>query len=93
MIVVTGATGRTGRRVTGLLLAKGEKVRVVGRNATNLAPLVQLGAEPFVENVEDVDSMTSVILGRMKSLISEAVVASEINVSRYLSSCERVNRG
>jgi nucleoside-diphosphate-sugar epimerase len=47
MIVVTGATGRTGRRVTGLLLAKGEKVRVVGRNATNLARLVQLGAEPL----------------------------------------------
>jgi NAD(P)-dependent dehydrogenase (short-subunit alcohol dehydrogenase family) len=76
MIVVTGATGRTGRRVTGLLLAKGEKVRVVGRNATNLARLVQLGAEPFVGNVEDVDSMTSVILGRMKSSRIIALILS-----------------
>jgi uncharacterized protein YbjT (DUF2867 family) len=59
MIVVTGATGRTGRRVTELVLAKGEKVRVVGRDAKRLAPLVQLGAEPFIGNVEDVDSMTS----------------------------------
>jgi uncharacterized protein YbjT (DUF2867 family) len=58
MIVVTCATGRTGRRVTELLLAKGEKVRVVGRDTIKLAPLVQLGAEPFVGNVEDVDSMT-----------------------------------
>jgi hypothetical protein len=76
MIVVTDATGRTGRRVTGLLLAKGEKVRVVGRNATNLARLVQLGAEPFVGNVEDVDSMTSVILGRMKSSRIIALILS-----------------
>jgi uncharacterized protein YbjT (DUF2867 family) len=58
MIVVTGATGRTGRRVTEVLLAKGEKVRVVGRDAKKLASLAQLGAEPFVGNVEDVDSMT-----------------------------------
>ncbi len=58
MIVVTGATGRTGRRVTELLLAKGEKVRAVGRDTKKLAPLVQLGAEPFVAKVEDVESMT-----------------------------------
>jgi len=54
MIVVTGATGRTGRRVTELLLAKGERVRVVGRDAKKLAPLVGLGAEPIVGRVEDV---------------------------------------
>jgi uncharacterized protein YbjT (DUF2867 family) len=58
MIVVTGATGRTGRRVTEALRASGEKVRVVGRDAEKLAPLVRLGAEPFVGNVEDVESMT-----------------------------------
>ncbi|MGB8324376.1 MAG: NAD(P)H-binding protein [Candidatus Acidiferrum sp.] len=58
MIVVTGATGRTGRTATKALLAKGEKVRVVGRDPKKLAPLVELGAEPFVANVEDVDSTT-----------------------------------
>jgi uncharacterized protein YbjT (DUF2867 family) len=58
MIVVTGATGRTGRRVTEALLASGEKVRVVGRDTNKLAPLARLGAEPFVGNVEDVESMT-----------------------------------
>src|ERR1700722_3531728 len=59
MIVVTGATGRTGRPATEALLARGEKVRVVGRDAKKLAPLVELGAEPFVCNVEDVASMTA----------------------------------
>ena len=59
MIVVTGATGRTGRQVTELLLAKGEQVRAVGRDGDKLAPLVRLGAEPLVVNVADVDSMAA----------------------------------
>lgn len=58
MIVVTGATGRTGSSATKALLAKGEKVRVVGRDPKKLAALQELGAEPFVGNVEDVGSMT-----------------------------------
>ena len=63
MIVVTGATGRTGRAATEALLANGERVRVVGRDAKKLAPLAKLGAEPFVSNVEDVDSMSEAFSG------------------------------
>ena len=43
--------------------AKGEKVRVVGRNPKKLASLVELGAESFVGNVEDVVSMTEAFTG------------------------------
>jgi uncharacterized protein YbjT (DUF2867 family) len=63
MVVVTGATGRTGRAATEALRAVGEKVRVVGRDAKKLAPLVELGAEPFVGNVENVSSMTEAFSG------------------------------
>jgi uncharacterized protein YbjT (DUF2867 family) len=63
MIVVTGATGRTGRSATEALLAKGEKVRVVGRDAKKLEPFVGRGAEPFIGNVEDVASMTLAFTG------------------------------
>ncbi|HEY1467807.1 MAG TPA: NmrA family NAD(P)-binding protein [Candidatus Acidoferrum sp.] len=63
MIVVTGATGRTGRLVTQVLLAKGEKVRAVGRDAKKLSPLMALGAEPFVGKVEDVSFLTAVFAG------------------------------
>jgi uncharacterized protein YbjT (DUF2867 family) len=63
MIVVTGATGRTGRSATEALLAKGEKVRVVGRDAKKLAPFVERGAESFIGNVEDVASMTTAFNG------------------------------
>jgi uncharacterized protein YbjT (DUF2867 family) len=44
-------------------LAKGEKVRVVGRDTKKLAPLVALGAEPFAGNVEDAASMTEAFKG------------------------------
>ncbi len=63
MIVVTGATGRTGSAVAKALLATGEKIRVVGRSAQKLAPFVELGAEPFVGNVADAASMTEAFRG------------------------------
>src|SRR6202030_4466692 len=63
MIIVTGATGRTGKALAEELLAKGEKVRVVGRDAKKLTPLVELGAEPFVGKVEDAVSMTEAFSG------------------------------
>jgi len=63
MIVVTGASGRTGRRVTEVLLAKGERVRVVGRDAKKLARLAGLGAEPCVGALEDVSFLTAAFAG------------------------------
>jgi len=59
MIVVTGATGRTGRRVAETLQSKGEKVRVVGRDTAKLAALEKRGAERCVGDVSDVVSMTT----------------------------------
>lgn len=63
MIVVTGATGRTGTAAAKALLDKGRSVRIVGRDASKLAPLAALGAEPFVGRVEDADSMTEAFSG------------------------------
>jgi uncharacterized protein YbjT (DUF2867 family) len=63
MIVISGATGKTGRTATEALLAKGEKVRVIGRDAIKLEPFVQKGAEAFVGNVEDPASMTRAFKG------------------------------
>jgi uncharacterized protein YbjT (DUF2867 family) len=63
MIVITGATGHTGRPAAEALIAKGEKVRAVGRDAKKLEPFVHKGAEAFVGNVEDVASMTKAFGG------------------------------
>lgn len=59
MIVVTGASGRTGRIVTKNLCAKGKAVRVIGRDAARLAPLVDIGAEAAVGSVEDVPQLSA----------------------------------
>jgi uncharacterized protein YbjT (DUF2867 family) len=53
MYVVTGATGNTGKVIAETLLAKGKKVRAIGRKAEHLQPLVEKGAEAFVGSVTD----------------------------------------
>lgn len=63
MIVITGATGNTGRPAAEALLAKGDKVRVIGRDAKKLEPLVARGAEPFVGDVQNADAMTRAFQG------------------------------
>ena len=63
MIVVTGATGRTGKVVVEKLLAVGADVRVVSRNAKKLEPFVQQGAVAFVGKVEDSEAMRKAFEG------------------------------
>lgn len=63
MIVVTGASGRTGGRVAETLLTKGVKVRAIGRDRKRLARLADLGAEPSVGVVEDVPYLTAALEG------------------------------
>jgi uncharacterized protein YbjT (DUF2867 family) len=63
MIVIVGATGHTGRSAAEALLAKGEKIRAVGRDAKKLEPFVQKGAEAFVGNVEDAASLSKAFEG------------------------------
>ena len=63
MIVITGATGNTGRPAAEALLAMGEKVRAVGRDAKKLERLTAKGAEAFIGNVEDTASMTKALEG------------------------------
>ena len=57
MYVVLGASGNTGRVVATKLLAGGQKVRVVGRNAAHLQPLAAKGAETFIADVTDAGTL------------------------------------
>lgn len=58
MYVVLGASGNTGHVVASTLLARQQKVRVVGRNATHLQPFASQGAEIVVGDVTDVSTLT-----------------------------------
>lgn len=53
MIVITGATGKTGSATADALLAKGLKVRVVGRDAAKLKGFTAKGAEAAVGDIGD----------------------------------------
>jgi len=63
MIVITGATGNTGKAVAETLLAAGEKIRVIGRSADKLQPFVAKGAEAFTGSVLDTDAMANAFAG------------------------------
>jgi uncharacterized protein YbjT (DUF2867 family) len=58
MYVVLGASGNTGQVVAKNLLARQQKVRVVGRNSAHLQPLAAQGAELFVGDVTDPSALT-----------------------------------
>jgi uncharacterized protein YbjT (DUF2867 family) len=58
MYVVLGASGNTGHIVAKTLLARGQKVRAVGRNASHLQPLAANGAEISVADVTDAAALT-----------------------------------
>ena len=57
MYVVLGASGNTGHVVANTLLARGQRVRVVGRNSAHLQPLAAKGAETFIADVTDAGAL------------------------------------
>src|SRR5690242_20041010 len=63
MYVVLGATGNTGSVITNSLLLKGEKVRVVGRDAARLERFVRRGAEAFTADVNDAAALAAAFSG------------------------------
>lgn len=63
MYVVTGATGNTGHIVATQLLAKGQKVRAIGRSAERLRAIAAEGAEPFVADLTDPLAVTKALTG------------------------------
>jgi uncharacterized protein YbjT (DUF2867 family) len=63
MYVILGASGNTGSIIADFLLAKGEKVRVVGREAGRLQRFVRKGAEAFTAGVNDAAALTKAFGG------------------------------
>ncbi len=63
MIVVTGASGNTGKIVAQQLLAQHQPVRVLGRSAERLQPFVKQGAEAFVGEITDAAALTRAFTG------------------------------
>lgn len=64
MYVITGATGNIGSKVAEILLARGEKVRVIGRNAVRLQRFMDYkGAEAAVGDLKDTSFLSNAFEG------------------------------
>src|ERR1700693_1632743 len=63
MYVVLGATGNTGSVIANPVVLKGERVRVVVRDAARLQRFVRKGAEAFTANVSDAVALTKAFTG------------------------------
>jgi uncharacterized protein YbjT (DUF2867 family) len=76
--VVLGASGNTGSIIANSLLAKGQRVRVVGREAGRLQRFVRKGAEAFTADVSDAAALTRAFGGaRAAYLILPPITSRE----------------
>jgi uncharacterized protein YbjT (DUF2867 family) len=63
MYAITGATGNIGSKVADILLTRGEKVRVIGRDAARLQQFVRKGAVAAVGDLQDSTFLTEAFTG------------------------------
>jgi uncharacterized protein YbjT (DUF2867 family) len=63
MYAITGATGNIGSKVAEILLGRGEKVRMIGRDAAGLRPFVTKGAEAAAGDLKDTAFLTRAFTG------------------------------
>ena len=63
MLVITGATGKTGSKLAEILLEKGQKIRVIGRDAVKLKAFTEKGAEAAVGDMVDRAFLTNAFRG------------------------------
>src|SRR5690606_28320774 len=63
MITIMSATGNIGAKTVRALLARGEKVRAIGRNRAKLAELEAAGAELAIGDVADAKFLAKAFAG------------------------------
>src|SRR5271168_2495260 len=63
MYVILGASGNTGSIIADFLLSKGQRVRVVGRDVSQLQRFVRIGAEAFPADMTDAAALTKAFTG------------------------------
>jgi uncharacterized protein YbjT (DUF2867 family) len=63
MYVILGGSGNTGSIIANSLLAKGQKVRVVGRDLGRLQHFLRRGAEAFTADLSDAAALTKAFGG------------------------------
>jgi uncharacterized protein YbjT (DUF2867 family) len=88
--VILGASGNTGSVVADFLLSKGEKVRVVGRDAGRLQRFVEKGAEAFTAELTDVAALTKAFNGARAAYLLLPPVKSRESQARESDAIAKV---
>lgn len=88
MYVVLGASGNTGSVVARMLLEKGKKVRVVGRDASRLGDLVRLGAEVHTVDLNDAAALTDVFTGAQGAYL---LIPPQIHAEDFIASADAIS--
>ena len=80
--VIVGASGHTGSIIANSLLLKGQKVRVMGRDAGRLQRFVRKGAEAFTADVSDAAALTKAFSGARAAYLMLPPVSSREDQER-----------
>jgi uncharacterized protein YbjT (DUF2867 family) len=80
MYVILGATGNIGSVLTNTLLARGEKVRAVGRDEGKLRRFANRGAETFVGDIGDAAGLTKAFAGARAAFL---MIPPSLNSADY----------
>lgn len=88
MYVITGATGNTGKAIVEKLLARGEKVRAIGRSSERLQPLAVKGAEAFPADLTDANRLAEAFRGAIAAYL---MIPPSLDSSDYLAYGQRVS--
>jgi len=63
MYTILGATGNVGRKISGILIKKGQKVRLIARSIDGLRPFVSKQAEAFAGDAVDTEFLVKAFTG------------------------------
>ncbi len=88
MHVILGASGNTGHVVANTLLDRGQKVRVVGRNAAHLQSLASKGAETFIADLTDSSALTQAF---QRADSAYVMIPPDVTSTDYLGHANRVS--
>ena len=88
MYVILGASGNTGHVVANTLLDRGQKVRVVGRNAAKLQSLASKGAETFIADLTDSSALTQAF---QRADSAYVMIPPDVTSTDYLGHANRVS--
>jgi uncharacterized protein YbjT (DUF2867 family) len=80
--VILGASGNTGSIIANFLLSKGQKVRVVGREAGRLQRFVRKGAETFTADMTDAAALTKAFGGARAAYVMLPPITSREDQER-----------